>query len=111
MPIFCNIPGSDSPEFTVANAQSSVSVNWDDSPAQYMDMEGNVHLELENGQSGQAYVLKVENGGSFTMTFASNILWPGGTAPTITTGDGAIDLLNFYCDGTNYYGSFAQDYQ
>jgi hypothetical protein len=108
---FCNIPPSDAQEFDVLNAESTVSINFDDSPAQHIDMAGNVHLELTNGLSGQAYVIRVENGGSFTMSFDSNILWPSGTAPTITTGDGSIDLLNFYYDGTNFYGSFAQDYQ
>ena len=38
------------------------------------------------------------------------VLWPGGTAPTISTGSGDIDILTFFYDGTNYFGAFLQDF-
>jgi hypothetical protein len=38
------------------------------------------------------------------------VKWPGGTAPTISTGSGDVDILCFFYDGTNYYGSFLQDF-
>jgi len=34
----------------------------------------------------------------------SDIKWPSGTAPTLSTGANAIDLIHFYFDGTSYYG-------
>lgn len=36
--------------------------------------------------------------------------WPGGTAPTISVGNGDVDILTFFFDGTNYYGGFLQDF-
>ena len=33
-----------------------------------------------------------------------DIKWPSGNAPTLSTGNGEIDILSFYFDGTNYFG-------
>lgn len=43
--------------------------------------------------------------GSRTVTWPSNVKWPGGTAPTISTAAGAQDYLELDCvDGTNWLG-------
>ncbi len=38
------------------------------------------------------------------------VKWPGGTAPTISTGSGDVDILTFFYDGTSYHGGFLQDF-
>lgn len=38
------------------------------------------------------------------------VKWPGGTAPTISTGSGDVDILTFFYDGTSYHGAYLQDY-
>ena len=43
-------------------------------------------------------------------TWPGTVKWPGGTAPTITATSSAVDLLRFYYDGTNYYGTFEQNF-
>jgi hypothetical protein len=51
------------------------------------------------------YVLKIVNGGTATLTWASetgSIYWAGGTAPTLTSS--GTDIVSFYYDGTNWYG-------
>jgi hypothetical protein len=30
-------------------------------------------------------------------------MWPGGTAPTLSTGNNAVDIVSMYYDGTNYH--------
>lgn len=42
--------------------------------------------------------------GGRTVTWPVAVLWPGGTAPTLSTGAGAVDLVALYYDGTSYYG-------
>ena len=42
--------------------------------------------------------------GSRTATWPGTVKWAGGTAPTLTTGAGTIDIVSFYYDGTNYFG-------
>ena len=57
-------------------------------------------------------ILKVVQGdGSDTVgTWDSDIKWAGGTAPTLSTGSGDIDIISFYFDGDNYYGVASLDF-
>ena len=41
-----------------------------------------------------------------TATWPASVKWPGGTAPTLTAADNAVDIIHFYFDGTNYYGTY-----
>lgn len=50
-------------------------------------------------------VLKQDSIGNRTITWPSSVKWPAGTAPTLSTGANAIDIIAFYFDGTNYYGN------
>ena len=55
-----------------------------------------------NLKDGAFYALKVvQNAGSNTLTWASTFKWTGGTAPTLSTAAGAIDIFLFESDGTN----------
>jgi len=49
-------------------------------------------------------VLKQDGTGGRTATWPVTVLWPAGTAPTLSTGINAIDIIAFYYDGTNYFG-------
>ncbi len=48
--------------------------------------------------------------GSFTVTWPSTVRWPGGVAPTLSTAVGAVDIVDFRWNGTNYDGSFNLNY-
>ena len=55
-----------------------------------------------NLKNGAFYALKVvQNAGSNTLTWASTFKWTNGTAPTLSTAAGAIDIFLFESDGTN----------
>jgi hypothetical protein len=43
------------------------------------------------------------------IIFITPIKWSGGAVPSWTKLDGAVDILNLYFDGTNYYGSALLD--
>lgn len=55
---------------------------------------------------GGTYILRVVQGGtgSYNITWNAVFKWPGGTAPTLSTAVGAIDIITFTSDGTNMYG-------
>jgi hypothetical protein len=57
------------------------------------------------------YILSVIQGGSgsYTITWNGVFKWPAGVAPSLTTTVGARDLITFYSDGTNLYGSYLPD--
>ena len=42
--------------------------------------------------------------GGRTATWPATVKWVGGSAPTLSTAAGAVDIVSFYYDGTNYYG-------
>ena len=50
-------------------------------------------------------------GGSHTLAYAAGIKWPAGTAPTLSTAAGAIDIITLitFDGGATWYGSFLGD--
>jgi hypothetical protein len=44
--------------------------------------------------------------GSRTATWPAAVKWPNGTAPTLTTAANSVDVIRFFFDGTNYYGTY-----
>lgn len=61
---------------------------------------------VSNVPSGVAYsfLLELTNGGLGTQTWFTNVRWPGGTAPTLTSS--GVDVLGFITDdgGANWRG-------
>lgn len=101
----------DPSENNAGSSGTALTVDLSTASAQKITLTGNVTLTLTNPQTGGAYVIKIVQGASaFTVTWPAAVKWPGGTAPVITTTNGQVDLINLYYDGTDYFGSFAQNY-
>jgi hypothetical protein len=51
-------------------------------------------------------------GGAYTVTWPGSVTWAGGTAPTVSTGNDAVDKFTLTTDdaGTSWYGEFGQAY-
>lgn len=47
--------------------------------------------------------------GGRVATWPATVKWAGGTAPTLSTGGGEVDIIAFYFDGTNYHGTSSLD--
>ena len=66
----------------------------------------------DTGNYGQFVIKIIQDAaaGAFTVTWPSSVKWPGGTAPIITTSNGAIDeiTLRTIDAGTEWRGSFSQ---
>jgi hypothetical protein len=60
-----------------------------------------------NLTAGTTYTLivKQDGTGGRTLTYGATYKWTFGTAPTLSTAINAIDVLTFYYDGTNLYGT------
>lgn len=53
------------------------------------------------------HLVLIQDGvGGRTVTWPASVKWPGGTAPTLSTGANAVDIIKFVYDGTNYYGTY-----
>ena len=49
----------------------------------------------------------MQGDGNDTITaghYYTNVKWAGGARPTLSTGNGAIDIISLYFDGTSYHG-------
>ena len=73
-------------------------------------LTGNCTFTMPSAVAGKSFKLLLNTGaGSFTATF-TGVKWPAGTAPTITVTAARLDVLTFISDGTDWYGSFVQNY-
>ncbi len=76
----------------------------------------NVTVTFTNMVQGSTYFLKIKQKSSSPVNITNytvaggNVKFPGGTAPTISTGASACDTMVFYYDGTDMYANFAQNY-
>jgi hypothetical protein len=52
-------------------------------------------------------IVKQDATGSRTLTWGTAYKFPAGVKPTLTTTANAIDLISFFCDGTNMFGTYA----
>jgi len=62
--------------------------------------------------AGKSFILIVRqpaSGTATTVTFTS-VKWPNNTAPTITATLSRADIISFFSDGTNWYGSAVQNF-
>jgi hypothetical protein len=44
------------------------------------------------------------------VTWPATVIWSGGTAPTLTTTVGKVDIVTLVFDGTNFYGNYSLNY-
>ena len=62
------------------------------------------------GPCNLVLVLKQDGTGSRTATWPESVMWPSGTAPTLSTGANDVDIVCFFYDGTNYFGNTSLDF-
>ena len=64
------------------------------------------------GTYGQIVIRIIQDsgGGAFTVTWPASVIWPSGTAPTITVTNNAIDEVTLHTidAGTTWLGNFSQ---
>ncbi len=46
----------------------------------------------------------------FTLAYGTSFKWPGGIPMTVSTGNGAIDIITSYYDGTHLNTVFSQNF-
>ncbi len=101
--------------FGLATLTDASSIAWDlaDNQVATVTLGGNRTLaNPTNQQAGATYVIivKQDGSGNRTLAYGSDYKFPGGTAPTLSTGTNDVDLLVFISDGTNMYGSALLDF-
>lgn len=117
----------------VASTSTRVTANMGFTPQTDSSSSGTLALDFATGNITRVTLTENVTTVTFANAVAGDVLevwitqdstartvagWPaavkwigGGTAPTISTTSGAIDVITLRYDGTNYIGSFAQDAQ
>jgi len=89
------------------NSGSSKTIDWTAGNKQKITLTDNCAFTFTNPAGPCNVILKViqDSTGSRTVSWPASVKWAGGTAPTLTTTANAVDIVSFYYDGTNYYGT------
>jgi len=92
------------------NTGIAQTIDISDSTLQTYTLTGNCTFTMPTADAGRSFTMFLKTGaGSFTSTF-TGVKFPSNVAPTITTDANRMDILTFYSDGTNWYGSTQQEY-
>lgn len=108
---------STGPNYTVQTLTDGATITWDVSQGvnSVVTLAGTGRtLSITNPTAGHYYTIRIiqDGGGSKTIsTWPTNTKWPGGIGPALTTTGGRYDIVTFYYDGTNYYGTYQLDFQ
>lgn len=74
-----------------------------------VNVQGNYTLDISNMTAGVEVSFIIKNTGAFDVTFSGDFGFIGGNNPTITSGNGKVDLIRCVSDGTKLYCNIAQD--
>lgn len=104
-----------STKFTDTDA-ATIAVDWNSGNVHYVVIGATGRtVTFSNPKDGARYVFMVKQDGTGSRTITTwpaTVLWPGGTAPTLTTGANKVDIIGCVYDGTNtkYYCAFNQNF-
>lgn len=94
--------------FTQVVGTGAQTIDWTNNNLQELTVNDNINITLSftapSGPSTLSLRITQYNPGGQTVTWPANVKWPGGTAPTLSTGANAIDIISFFWDGAAYYG-------
>lgn len=88
------------------NTGASITLDLNNGTVQKLTMTASSTITMPTAVAGKSFVimLKQDGTGSRLATW-STVLWPSGTAPTLTTAANKTDMFSFFSDGTSWYGT------
>lgn len=94
-----------------ANSSTAITLSLTNGSMQFITLTGSPTITMPAASAGKSFTLILYTGtGGYTVSW-STVAWAGGTTPTITTTASKKDILNFYSDGTQWFGSvFGQNF-
>jgi hypothetical protein len=93
---------------SIGNSGTTQTLSLTNGTVQTVTLTGNCTFTMPTATAGKSFILIISTGaGSFTGTF-TGVKYISGTAPTLTTTASRWDILTFFADGTNWYGTAAQ---
>lgn len=85
---------------------ATINIDWEDAKVQYVTLGGNRTIEFDNPAEAGSYILVVTQDatGSRTLTWPGGVKWASGAAPTLSTGNGDIDIIGLIYVNSTWYG-------
>lgn len=103
---------------TVQPLTDGATITWNiaNGSNAFVTLGGNRTLAITNTVTGYGTLKVTQDAtGNRTLTLPANskviAFWGSGTTINLSTSPNAIDILNFYYDGTNYYWTLGKNYQ
>jgi hypothetical protein len=90
----------------VATAGTSVTIDLANGTFQRFTISGgNATITTPTAVAGKSFILILTQDSTPRTVTWTTVVWPSGTAPTISTGSGKRDIFSFFSDGTNWFGA------
>lgn len=97
------------------NSGTSKTINWGSGNRHKLTLTGNVTLTFTapSGDAVLSLILVQDGTGSRLVTWPSSVKWPGGTAPTLSTGASKVDIVTLIYNSAagHYYAQAAMDFR
>lgn len=76
---------------------ASITVDWATAHKQYVGLDANAAIDFTGLEAGGDYVYYIEQASTVarTVTWSTAIKWASGTAPTLSTSTGSVDIIEF----------------
>jgi hypothetical protein len=90
----------------------ATSIDWTSSSKQRVTLTGNATLSFVApiGVTTTTLFIQQDATGGRTITWPAGMKWSTGSAPTLSTGAGAVDMVTLLYDGTNYWSQFTANF-
>ena len=94
------------------NSNTNSTIDWTSGNKVHLTLDSSPALTFTGPSGPTNLLIKLiqDASGSRTVTWPAAVKWSGGTTPTLSTSANSVDVVSFYFDGTNYYGSFAANF-
>jgi hypothetical protein len=88
-----------------ANSSTAITLDLANGTFQNITLTGNATITMPTAVAGKSFLLLLSQDatGSRTVTW-STVVWPGGTAPTVTATASKRDIFSFFSNGTSWFG-------
>ncbi len=100
-------------EFNNGDSGSTATIDWNNSQKHSIVLTAApVTLTFVNPVGVGNFLIRLiqDSAGSRTITWPSNMNWPSGSAPELSTAADAIDVITLYYDKNRYYGVFSLNF-
>jgi hypothetical protein len=91
---------------------ASDTIDWNVSNKQKVTLTGSSTFAFTDPPGACNLTLRMvqDATGNHTGSWPATVKWASSTAPTLSTGSNAIDVVSFYFDGTNYHGQASTNF-